>query len=138
MSDGGLLTGDLGCFHYYKKKKVFYVVGRKKELINRSGEKISPFELETILQQDDMFKNSVVVGFSNKWTGEEIGLFLSNFKDKEQNKNVYYKKLEHWFPFFKRPKIIVFSRDDVPRTSTGKIRRRLLSSYFKEYYEDLF
>ena len=46
QEDGWLRTGDLG---YYNQAGYLYIVDRKKDMINRGGEKICSFDIENVL-----------------------------------------------------------------------------------------
>ena len=67
--DGWLKTGDIGYFNEFDE---ICITGRRKEMIIRSGENISPREIEKAIIASGMTKEVKVVGVPNKFTQEEI------------------------------------------------------------------
>lgn len=130
IQNGWLHTGDLGFYLEKKEGRFFYLIGRKKEMILKNGENISPIELDFIIKQSEGLQESCVVGFENFFSGEEIGLFVvKNEKTppKEQILLLLSKKFGK-----KAPKVIVFGKT-LPTTSTGKVQRLKLVPLFKEF-----
>jgi long-chain acyl-CoA synthetase len=73
MEDGYLLSGDLG---YLDDDGYLYIVSRKKNIIKRSGETISPRELEEIVDDDPTVRYSAAVGVDHgRIEGEQIYIF---------------------------------------------------------------
>jgi acyl-CoA synthetase (AMP-forming)/AMP-acid ligase II len=66
-ADGWLDTGDLGRMD---EDGYVWLVGRSSELINRSGEKILPREIEDVLREDPGVRDAVVVGRPDPVLGE--------------------------------------------------------------------
>ncbi|XP_048001160.1 luciferin 4-monooxygenase-like [Leguminivora glycinivorella] len=63
------LTGDLG---YFDDQKRIYLVNRLKDVINYMGEKISPGDVEAVLQQHPAVQEAAVVGKPTEVEGEEL------------------------------------------------------------------
>ena len=63
--DGWLKTGDIGYFNEFDE---ICITGRRKEMIIRSGENISPREIEKAIIASGMTKEVKVVGVPNKFT----------------------------------------------------------------------
>jgi acyl-CoA synthetase (AMP-forming)/AMP-acid ligase II len=128
---GHLNTGDLGFFIEIGSKRHFFVTGRKKEIIIRYGENISPFSIEAELAALRRVGPFAVVGFPNEAAGEEIGLYMMAQHNSINQKIVVdaVKKCSARY----RPRIILFGRLPVPATPTGKIKRSLLAEWFRPY-----
>jgi len=62
-------TGDLG---FVDEDGFLFLVGRQKEIINRGGEKVSPFEIESVLGPLPGISEVVAFPISSKAYGEEI------------------------------------------------------------------
>ena len=67
LKDGWLATGDIG---YFNEQGYLFIVDRKKDMINRGGEKIWSFEVENALYQMPAIKESAVFGISDEMYGE--------------------------------------------------------------------
>ena len=67
--DGWIHTGDVG---YCDREGYVFFVGRKKEVIRRRGELISPTQIEAVLNAHESIEESAVIGVpSELGTGEE-------------------------------------------------------------------
>lgn len=135
---GWLRTGDEGFYKLDQKgRKFIFLTGRIKELINRAGEKISPFEVEEVLREIPGVKVGLAVSFPNKWYGEEVGAYIipeESSRITESDVTEYCKKK---LPFYKRPKVVIFGKG-APMTSTGKYQRLQLRQLFAEWENDQF
>lgn len=67
--DGFYITGDIG---HLDENLNIVVTGRKKNQINRAGEKISPSEIENLIIAHPLVKNVSVVGVRDTFLGEKI------------------------------------------------------------------
>ena len=114
-------TGDLG---YKDNYGYLYLISRKKELINVGGKKLSPIEVEEIINSIDGVDETACIGVQNEVLGEEVKAFVvrnnSNLSE-EDVINVAKAKLEG----YKVPASVEFV-DKIPKTSSGKIQRLLL------------
>jgi long-chain acyl-CoA synthetase len=136
LGRGYLSTGDLGFFSLIDGEPHFFVTGRKKEIIIRYGENISPFSIEAELEELRQIGPFAVAGFANEAAGEEIGLYMvADPNPTNQNKVLAALKI---CPSRYRPRIIIFGREPLPATSTGKIRRRELAQKFAQYAKQSF
>ncbi len=100
-----------------------FITGRIKEIINRGGEKISPWEVEEVLKSHPAVRQAVTFSMPHKKLGETVASAVV-LKDKA---SVTEMKLREFtarrLVFFKVPvKIIIL--DKIPVGSTGKIQCR--------------
>lgn len=120
---GWLLTGDIAKMD---ADGYFYIVDRKKDLIDASGFKVWPREVEEVLYSHPEVKEAAVVGIKDEYRGETVKAFVV-LKDKA--KNVSTEDLRTFCKSlmapYKVPKIIEF-RDELPKTLVGKVLRRKL------------
>jgi acyl-CoA synthetase (AMP-forming)/AMP-acid ligase II len=128
---GHLNTGDLGFFTTIDAKRHFFVTGRKKEIIIRYGENISPFSIEAELAALRGVGHFAVVGFPNEAAGEEIGLYMMAAYSSINQKRVLDAVRRCSARY--RPRVIVFGQLPVPATPTGKIKRSVLAQRFQPY-----
>jgi len=73
VHDGWICTGDLGRLD---ERGYVYVVGRKKDVIRRSGENISAAEVEAILCSHPRILDAAVVGVPDRDRGEELKAYV--------------------------------------------------------------
>ncbi|HJY63325.1 MAG TPA: class I adenylate-forming enzyme family protein [Ignavibacteria bacterium] len=129
-------SGDEGFFKFdAKRRKYFFITGRIKELIIRGGVNIAPLEIDEVIMSIPEVKAGIAVGFDNDWYGEEVGaliLLKEGIKQSESIKSEIISKCLERLPFYKTPKIIIFS-DFIPVTSTGKYQRNKVKHLFEEY-----
>ena len=106
----------------------FWIVGRTDDVINVSGHRLSTMEIESAIVSHERVAEAAVIGQSDEDTGQAIAAFVTlegggdpppGFDD-EIRAHVAAKigKLA-------RPKRIIYA-DDLPKTRSGKIMRRLL------------
>jgi long-chain acyl-CoA synthetase len=135
---GWFRSGDEGFFKFDSYgRKYFFITGRLKELIIRGAVNISPLEVDEVISMYNCVKSGIAVGFENDWYGEEVGALVM-LRDEYQNENKEKLKEEiilHCrknLPFFKSPKVVVFS-DNIPVTSTGKYQRNKVKDLFTQW-----
>lgn len=68
-NDGWFKTGDIGLF---MENKEIRVIGRIKEIIIRSGENISPAEIENVIIRSGLVSKVKVIGVPSKMRQEEV------------------------------------------------------------------
>lgn len=73
FQNGWFHTGDVG---YVDAEGCLFIVGRKKELINRSGDKISPVEVENVLIQHPAIRSLAIVGLPDPIYGESVAAVI--------------------------------------------------------------
>jgi acyl-CoA synthetase (AMP-forming)/AMP-acid ligase II len=128
-ADGFFATGDLG---RVTSEGAIVITGRKKDLINRGGEKVSAKEVEDILHRMPAIKEAAVVAMPHARLGETLcayviaqpgaGLDLDALLAFVAASGVARQKYpEH---------LVVV--DDFPRTASGKIRKDRLRADIRE------
>jgi long-chain acyl-CoA synthetase len=121
--NGWLLTGDIAKMD---SDGYFYIVDRKKDLIDASGFKVWPKEVEEVLFTHPDIKEAAVVGVKDTYRGETVKAFVV-LKDKNKNPGVEAIRAycRSRIAPYKVPKQIEF-RDELPKTLVGKVLRRKL------------
>lgn len=80
FSDGFMRSGDKG---WMDEDGYLYLIGRFKELINRSGEKISPFEVEDAVRKHEAVKDCLCFAAPHQMLGEAVGVVVTLNDGKE-------------------------------------------------------
>jgi long-chain acyl-CoA synthetase len=122
LRNGWLHTGDIG---YMDEDGYLYITDRKKDLIIRGGENVSPKEVEDVLHRNPMVLEAGVIGIPDAVYGEEVMAFVVlKSAGSISEKDLKDFCAEH-LPAYKRPKSIRFM-DSLPKSAVGKILRREL------------
>lgn len=131
--DGWLYSGDEGYFLYESGRKYFFVTDRIKDIIIRGGDKVSPAAVEAALLTDlpELAGRLVALGYPHHAYGEEVGLVVE-LADLEPFRDRLAKAVAA-LPVRTRPKVILWGADVVPRTHSGKTKRRMLVPHFEQY-----
>lgn len=124
IQDGRFLTGDVAKIDACGW---CYIVDRKKDLINASGFKVWPREVEDMLYRHPAVKETAVVGVPDPYRGETVKAFVSL---REEYKGITTPEelvafCKEQLAAYKYPRIVEII-DEVPKTATGKILRRNL------------
>ena len=128
LRDGWLYTGDIARM---EEDGYLYIVDRKKEVINTSGYKVYPREVEEVLYQHPEVVEAVAVGVPDEYSGETVKVFAvrkAGSAVTEEDLVAYCK--ENLAPY-KVPKILEF-RDELPKSAVGKILKRVLAAEERE------
>ena len=119
FTNGWFRTGDLG----RRDQDGYYVInGRKKEMINRGGENISPREIDEVLLEHDAVGQAVAFAVPHPTLGEDVAAAVvlrpGSTSDEGDLRRFAFQRLAP----FKVPSRIVFV-DAIPKGPTGKIQR---------------
>jgi len=121
--DGYLLTGDLGMVD---EDGYIHLVGRREDVVIRSGFKVHPREVEDRLMAHPAIDRAAVVGVSDEILGEAICACVV----KVEGGVVTEEEVRDWtratLAEYKVPDLVSFM-DDLPLTGTGSVKRHELA-----------
>lgn len=126
--DGWLHTGDLAKMD---EDGFIYIVDRKKDMIIRGGFNVYPAEVEAALYTHGDVKEAAVYGVGDEKKGETVAasvLLKSGSSIKEEDLISHCRER---LARFKVPKYIKITSEALPKSSTGKILRRVLRDEFE-------
>jgi acetyl-CoA synthetase len=106
----------------------FWIVGRIDDVINVSGHRLSTMEVESALVSHEKVAEAAVIGEQDETTGQAICAFVTLEGATEPSDDMEAELREHVaqkIGKLARPKRIIWA-DDLPKTRSGKIMRRLL------------
>ena len=106
----------------------FWIIGRIDDVVNVSGHRLSTAEVESAIVSYNLVAEAAVIGQSDEDTGQAICAFVTLQGDTEGTDELVDKIRAHVadrIGKFARPKRIIWA-DDLPKTRSGKIMRRLL------------
>ena len=122
LPGGALKTGDVG---FMNAEGWVFIVDRKKDMINASGYKVWPREVEDVLAEHPAVLESAVVGVPDEKRGETVKAFVSLRPGTSATPEDLIAHCRERMAAYKYPRSVVIL-DDLPKTVTGKILRREL------------
>jgi long-chain acyl-CoA synthetase len=124
LSGGELRTGDVG---FMDDRGWFYLVDRAKDMIVASGFKVWPREVEEVLYLHPAVREAAVIGISDPYRGETIKAVISLKAGHSVTAGEIKAFARERMAAYKYPRIIEIV-EDLPKTTSGKIMRRLLQT----------
>jgi long-chain acyl-CoA synthetase len=122
LPGGALKSGDVG---FMNPEGWVFIVDRKKDMINASGYKVWPREVEDVLAEHPAVRESAVVGVPDEKRGETVKAFVSVKPGATVTPEELIAHCKERMAAYKYPRSIVLM-DELPKTVTGKILRREL------------
>jgi acetyl-CoA synthetase len=106
----------------------FWVIGRVDDVLNVSGHRMSTAEIESAIVSHEKVAEAAVIGQADEDSGQSVCAFVTLEGSLEGDDALVEELREHVarkIGKLARPKRIVWA-DDLPKTRSGKIMRRLL------------
>ncbi|MBE1578104.1 AMP-binding protein [Amycolatopsis roodepoortensis] len=122
LPGGRLLTGDVG---FMEPSGWVYVVDRKKDMINASGFKVWPREVEDVLYTHPAVREAAVVGIPDEYRGETVKAYISPAPGTAPDPQDLVAYCKERLAAYKYPRVVEVL-DELPKTVSGKILRREL------------
>ncbi len=120
MNGGILYTNDIG---YIDRNGFIFVLGRKGDVINSGGLKISPVEIENVVMQYEKIIECACFGVPDKINGEVPKLCI--VCDDKIDMTAFRKYLLDNLEYYKVPEKIEIMQQ-LPKLSNGKVDRKKL------------
>ncbi|WP_438351534.1 acetate--CoA ligase [Paenibacillus sp. FA6] len=125
---GWYISGDSA---YMDDEGYFWFQGRIDDVINSSGERIGPFEVESKLLEHPAVLEAGVIGKPDAIRGEIIKAFISlreGYVETPELKEEIYRFVKEGLSAHAAPREIEF-KEKLPKTRSGKIMRRVLKAW---------
>ncbi len=120
-ADGFLRTGDIATMD---ESGFVRIVDRKKDMINVSGFKVYPTEVEEVVSMHSGVRDVGAVGVPDPVSGEAVKVIVVR-RDPSLTDAELRTHCRKYLTSYKVPRVIEF-RDELPKTNLGKILRRAL------------
>ncbi|MDR1475734.1 MAG: acetate--CoA ligase [Holosporales bacterium] len=139
--EGHYCTGDEA---FIDHEGNYWITGRNDDVLNVSGHRISPIEIEETISISGIVAEVSVVGFPHPIKGEGIYAFVVlkhniSDPDRAQAKQIISDRVRNLISPITKPDVISIV-SDLPKTRSGKIMRRILrrlASGDKKEFEDI-
>lgn len=125
---GWYVSGDSA---YRDEEGYFWFQGRIDDVINTSGERVGPFEVESKLVEHPAVAEAGVIGKPDPMRGEIIKAFIAlraGYEPSEELMDDIKRFVKEGLAAHAAPREIEF-RDKLPKTRSGKIMRRVLKAW---------
>ncbi|MHA2232297.1 MAG: long-chain-fatty-acid--CoA ligase [Candidatus Hodarchaeales archaeon] len=120
--DGYFLTGDIG---YIDEDGYFFITGRKKNMIDVSGLKVYPREVEELIIEHPAIQEVAVIGAPHAIRGEMVMAFAVLRDDETASEEELIEFCKGEIARYKIPRKVVFI-DELPKSAIGKVLHREL------------
>ena len=121
--DGYFLTGDLAVLD---EEGFVQLIGRRKELIIRGGQNVTPREVEDVLRTHPAVEETCVVGIPNELLGELVCACVVPVEGAIVTGDELKEFCREQLVDYKVPDLVRFF-DGFPLTGSGKVKRRELA-----------
>ncbi len=127
LKDRWVLTGDIGKLD---EDGYMYIVDRKKDMINVSGFKVYPRELEDVLFEHEAVENAAIIGIPDPEIpgSEKVKAYIvlkDGYRETDETMMDIKEFLRQNVAPYKMPKFIEY-RKELPETLVGKVQRKEL------------
>jgi long-chain acyl-CoA synthetase len=120
--NGWLKTGDIG---YFDEQNYLFLRGRSDDIINVSGKKVSPNEIEEIIKQLPGVEEVAAFGIRHDIFNQTVKIQVVRSKDSDLDKSKILSHCIKNLERFKVPSKIDFVHN-IPKTDYGKVKRFML------------
>jgi len=127
-SEGWLRTGDMG---FMDERGYFRITDRKKDMIIVSGFKVFPNQIEDVVMMHPGVLEVAAIGVPDANSGEAVKIIVVR-KDAALTAEALLEHCRKHLTGYKRPRIVEFRSEPLPKSNIGKILRRQLREPVRE------
>jgi acyl-CoA synthetase (AMP-forming)/AMP-acid ligase II len=125
--DGFFRTGDIG---YRDAKGYFYILDRLKDMIVTGGENVYSGEVEAVIYQHPAVREAAVFGIPDSRWGELVAACVVRKAEMSLSENELIAHCRRSLANYKVPRHVELSDTELPKSSSGKILKRILRERF--------
>lgn len=134
LQGGWLHTGDVARID---ADGYIYPLDRKKNMVKTGGLNVYPVEVESVLQQLEPVREAAVIGLPHpKWI-EAVTAVVVRKEGREITEGEIISYCRQHLADYKCPKAVIFV-DELPRTASGKVLKRVLREEYSGLYGSAF
>jgi acyl-CoA synthetase (AMP-forming)/AMP-acid ligase II len=126
LRSDGLHTGDLASMD---DEGFLFIVGRESEMIKSGAHRIGPEEIESAVERIPGVRECAVAGVPDAMLGQAIAAFIVVEEGAQVDRQSVLRSCLDELPRFKLPEHVLMV-SELPRTSTGKVRRQALVEWY--------
>jgi len=123
LRNGWYHTGDLG---YLDDQHRLYVVDRIKDMIITGGENVYSVEVERVIGEHPSVREVAVIGVPSDQWGEAVTALVVLREGVQASAEELIAYCDGRIASYKKPKSVVFHRDELPKTGPGKVAKAKL------------
>ena len=125
--DGFFRTGDVG---YRDANGYFYILDRLKDMIVTGGENVYSGEVEAVIYQHPAVRETAVFGIPDPQWGELVAACVVRKPGKALSEDELIAHCRRSLANYKIPRRVELSDNELPKSGTGKILKRILRERF--------
>jgi fatty-acyl-CoA synthase/long-chain acyl-CoA synthetase len=124
----------VGDVAYFDEEGFFFICDRKKDMIISGGMNIYPAEIEAVLESHPDVYDVAVIGVPSEEWGESVHAVVVPQPDRRLDAEAVMAYAREHLAGYKIPRSVSFL-DELPRTGSGKILKRVLREPFWRGYD---
>ena len=125
--NGFFHTGDIG---YQDENGYFYILDRLKDMIVTGGENVYSAEVEAVILDHPAVREAAVFGIPDPRWGELVAATVVLQREVQLNAETLIEFCRQSLANYKVPRHIEFQETELPKSSSGKVLKRLLRERF--------